>query len=126
VTENAAGRTVEMEVRDLDGNIVATGSATLPRAKPALPDLATSRCCRSKSRCPHRSGGSGPATGSAAKPKRSRGGAARIAPYFRQTWPVFAEQGIVHPTKFPTFATTSAGQLQVVDTVIFVAAQHST
>jgi hypothetical protein len=129
VTENAAGRTVEMEVRDLDGNIVATGSATLPRAKPALPDLADFPVLPiEKPLRPIAPGGFRPGDRFGCEAETITPEVLRESlAYFRQTWPVFAEQGIVHPTKFPTFATHNAlASYKLSTPSIFVAAttQH--
>jgi hypothetical protein len=129
VQQDADGRSVEMEVRDPAGNIIAIGTATLPNTKPALPDLAKFPVLPITT--PLRPIGAGEFRVG----DRFGSEAETISPElhreslsdFRQTWPVYGERGIVHVSKFPQVATHNAlGSYKLPTPSIFVAAttQH--
>ena len=129
VQQDGSGRSVEMEVRDPAGNIIAIGSATLPNAKPPLPDLADFpvlpiekplRPIAAGEFCAGDRFGCEPDTVTAESHAES-------LKDFRQTWPVYAEQGIVHVSKFAQVATHNAlGSYKLSTPSIYVAAntQH--
>ncbi len=106
----AEGFAVALEVHDRDGRVLATGRATLPDAAPPMPDLAAFPVLPIVTPLrPIAAGGfqAGDRFGSAAEvmtPDEHR----ESLEYFRQTWPGFLEQGLVHPTRLPHMATHNA------------------
>jgi hypothetical protein len=128
-TAGADGRSVEMEVSDDDGHVVASGRATLPDTAPAPPDLVDfpvlpiKEPLRSVAAGAFRAGdrfGSRPGTMTPEDHNES-------LTYFRQTWPGFVEHGVVHPTRLPHLATHNAlASYQLSTPSIFVTAftQH--
>jgi hypothetical protein len=107
---DAEGVAVEMEVLGHDGRILASGRATLPDGAPTLPDMAEFPVLPiEEPPRPIAAGGfrRGDRFGCEAEvmtPEDHR----ESLEYFRQTWPVFAEQGVVHPTRLPHLATRNA------------------
>ncbi len=129
VEENDAGRSVEMEVRDPAGSIIATGAATLPKIKPALPDLADfpvlpiEKPLRPIAAGEFRPGDRFGSEEEEITPELHR----ESLSDFRQTWPVYAQMAIVHPSKFAQVATHNAlGSYKLATPSIYVAAttQH--
>jgi hypothetical protein len=129
VQQNGAGRSVEMEVRDPAGNIIATGSASLPNVKPPLPDLADfpvlpiEKPLRPIAAGEFRAGDRFGCEREEISPDLHR----ESLSDFRQTWPVYAERGIVHPSKFAQVATHNAlASYKLATPSIYVAAttQH--
>ena len=129
VQHNDAGRSVEMEVHDSEGNIVATGTATLPNAKPALPNFADfpvrpiEQPLRPIAAGEFRPGDRFGCEAEEISPELHR----ESLSDFRQTWPVYAQKGIVHPSKFAQVATHNAlASYKLATPSIYVAAttQH--
>ena len=108
--ETAAGPTVEMEIKDREGRVVATGLATLPGAAPAMPDIAAFPVFPIETPLRFIAAGGfrqGDRFGSAEAvmtPEEHR----ESLEYFRQTWSGFIEHGVVHPTRLPHLVTHNA------------------
>ena len=129
VQQDGNGRSVEMEVRDPAGNIIALANATLPNGKPAMPDLSEfpvlpiSDPLKPIAPGEFRAGdrfGCDPDTVTAETHAESLGD-------FRQTFAPYARQGIVHVSKFVQVATHNAlGSYQLPTPSIYVEAstQH--
>lgn len=129
VQENQDGLAVEMEMRDAAGNVVASGRATLPHQAPPIPDLAEFQVqpielpLRKIAAGGFRTGDRFGATGETVNAETL----SELLALFGQNWPVFAEQGIVHPSKFAQVATHNAlGSYSLPTPSIFVSAhtQH--
>lgn len=110
VQEDEAGLSVAMEIRDAEGNVVATGGAGLPRGAPAQPDLSEFpvRPIVAPLR-PITPGGFQPGDrfGSKGTLVTEEDLADSLA-MFGQHWPVYAQEGIIHPGRYPQAATHNA------------------
>ena len=110
VREDADGRSVDMELRDGEGNIVATGRATLPHAAPVMPDLADFPVLPIAHPLPPVAAGGfkvGDRFGSKAETITAE--ALRDSlDLFGQRWPSYAAEGLIHPSRYPQFATHNA------------------
>jgi hypothetical protein len=110
VSEDAAGKSVTMEMRDEAGNLVAAGGATLPNATASAPNLADFPVQPIVVPLPPIApGGFKPGDRFGNKPDTVDAEALKDSlALFGQTWPVFAAEGIIHPSKFPQAATHAA------------------
>jgi hypothetical protein len=126
VGEDAAGWSVEMEVRDGERNIVATGRATLANAAPAMPGLADFPVLPIADPLPPMAAGGfklGDRFGSA--PETITAEALQDSlDLFGQHWPRYAAEGLIHPSRYPQFATHNALHSYALPTPsIFVSAE---
>ena len=110
VRQDADGLSVEMEMLDAAENVVATASATLPTAAPPVPDLTNFPVLPIE--LPLRAieaGGFRPGDRFGSKGETVSAEALRESlKMFGQTWPNYAQDGIIHPTKFTHAAMHSA------------------
>ncbi len=129
VQEDAAGLSVAMEIRDAEGNLVATGGASLPHAAPAQPDISEFPVDPIADPLrPIEAGGFRPGDrfGSKATLVTAEDLVNSLA-MFGQRWPAYAREGIIHPGRYPQAATHNALASYALPTPsIFVAAttQH--
>lgn len=110
VQEDAAGRSVEMEIRDADGNVVAVGGATLPNAAPPIPDAADFPVRPMAEPLPRiEPGGFEPGMRFGCSPRTpTPDDLAEFLGMYGQQWPVHAAEGILPGVYYPFVATRNA------------------
>jgi hypothetical protein len=110
VREDAAGLSMEAEIKDAEGRVVATGAAALPHADSPVPD--TSEYPVLPLADPPSRVGPGefrPGDRFGCRPKRmSQEDLVEALAMFGQHWPVLAAEGIIPPAQYPMVATRSA------------------
>ena len=110
VRDEGNGLAVDFEIADPDGNIAATGNATVPARAPTPPDPAAFPVIPIAEAPPPIAPGSfrpGDRFGTRPEPITPAVHAESLA-YFRQTWPDYAAKGLVHPTHLQRFANRHA------------------
>ena len=110
VREDEFGLSVEMEMHDGEGNLMATGRATLPNADPEMPDLADFPVEPIKEPLrPIEPGGFKAGDRFASKGATMDAADLRESlDLFGQSWPTYEQEGIIHPSQFPRVATHNA------------------
>jgi len=108
--EDADGLSVEAEIRNAEGAVVATGAATLPRAAPPAPDPADYPPRPIAEPLPVVGpGGFHPGDLFGCLPKRmDRDDVEEAVTMFGQSWPAYLDDGIVPPAYLPMFASRNA------------------
>jgi hypothetical protein len=110
VQEDATGLSMEAEILDAEGKVVAAGAAALPHADPPVPDTSEYPVLPLPDPPPPVGPGEfRPGIRFGSKPRQmGQEDLAEALSMFGQHWPLFAAEGIIPPAQYPMIATRSA------------------